>query len=44
MHKKKFMTAGAVLVVALVALALGLGNRFSSDSGLDTEQVSLGEP
>jgi len=44
MHKKKFMTAGAVLVVALVALALGLGNRFLSDSGLDTEQVSLGEP
>ena len=44
MNKKtKFITAGTVMVVALLALALGFGGRFTSDSDSDTKQVSLGE-
>ena len=31
------------MVVALAALVLGLGSQFSSDSGSDAEQASLGE-
>ena len=41
--KNKFITAGAVVLVALVVLALGFGSQFSSDSDSDAKQVFLGE-
>ena len=41
--KNKFITAGAVVLVALAALALGFGSQFSSDSDSDAKQVFLGE-